>query len=74
MPGALQVGEGDFFWEMSGPKPFQEVVTDIDQQILKYKQVRAIHPTPRQTGFEFDQGDYMLCSEADSAAQLILII
>ncbi|KAK9862629.1 hypothetical protein WJX84_008227 [Apatococcus fuscideae] len=48
----FEVGEGDFFWEMSGPKPFQEVVTDIDQQILKYKQ--AIEELNRRTGADVD--------------------
>ena len=37
---AVEVGEGDFFWELNANQPFPKVAADVDIQLTKYKEVR----------------------------------
>ena len=37
---AVEVGEGDFFWELNANQPFPKVAADVDAQLSKYKEVR----------------------------------
>ena len=38
-PKAVEVGEGDFFWELNCNQPFPKVAADVDVQLGKYKEV-----------------------------------
>ena len=40
-PKAVEVGEGDFFWELNCNQPFPKVAADVDVQLGKYKEVRV---------------------------------
>ena len=36
---AVEVGEGDFFWELNANQPFPDVAKDVEVQLGKYKEV-----------------------------------
>ena len=42
LPGDMQVGEGDFFWESNGSSTFPKMAEDVDAQIKQYTEVS--HP------------------------------
>ena len=41
---AVQVGDGDFFWESNGTLQFPEMAGNVDVQLKQYTDVR---PSPR---------------------------
>ena len=53
---AVEVGEGDFFWELNANQPFPKVAADVDVQLAKYKEVHAPSIDSGRASLESRQG------------------